>query len=132
MVIVPFDVTFDDVRNRAEAGTITSADTDRVTELLGDALAQARRVAPCLASTTDTDVIRTATSIVCRAVIAAFNTRPGVTYEQYPEYGYRVDSSTGLFTDAQIAALRELCRTGPLPGVYELAHPLAHRPMGRP
>lgn len=129
---MPLTVTFDDVQKRAEAGAITAADELRITELITDALAEARRHAPCLATATDADVLRTATSIVCRAVLAAYTIRPGVTYEQYPEYGYRVDSFIGLFTDAQIAALRELCRTGPLPGVYELAHPLAHRPMGRP
>ncbi|MGW5645059.1 hypothetical protein ACWEV3_40960 [Saccharopolyspora sp. NPDC003752] len=125
-------MTFDDVQKRAEAGTITAADEPRIIELVGDALAEARRLAPCLATSTDVDVLRTAKAIVCRAVLAASTIRPGVTYEQYPEYGYRVDSTTGMFTSDQEDELRGLCSQAPLPGVFEMTHPLAYRPMGRP
>ncbi|AXX32064.1 hypothetical protein KCV87_32195 [Actinosynnema pretiosum subsp. pretiosum] len=127
-------LTVQDVLDRAPTGTVLPSDEGRAAALLADALAEARRVAPILATTGDPDVLRVAGGVVCWAVLVRMGLSPGKTSEQYGgEYSYEQErTGGGMFSPDQLDQLRGLAPVIPEAGVYELAHASAHRPIGDP
>lgn len=127
-----FVVTYDEVKNSATPGEITDLNKAQVEFELKSALADARRHAPQLTTTTDPDVLDSARGIVCRAVRTLVALKPAVTSEGYPEYQYQQERpGGGSFTAAQIAELQALFAPTPTAGVYEWQHGMGHAPMGR-
>lgn len=89
-----------------------------VEALVEDAEATARRIAPCLSPTSDSEVLAAAKAVLRRAVLRAAEQGSGAmqTMTAGP-YGATLDTRTpasrGIFYPSEEAQLRELCESAP-------------------